>query len=357
MTPTTPRGEDTATGTDPEAKYREPGYHDKSFGQAVREDLEFATELLAESEGDFDEAAKRYREEATGAPALARQRADRVDEKVVRNTGEHRWELRLDDQVVAAAYFERHPDHLTVTRSEVRSDLEGQGLGSILVRGLLEDVRAEGASIDVDCPFVREYLRRHPDRADVVRSGQPTDPSGSTERLVVGHVIGVEPTRDAMEELRRGEFELVRTRSPRSTAVPRPQADGRDPEDEGEAGPRDVKTVMRTAIIGAVVGVIVGALVGVAFAGVLSARNPDLGIGTLLLASGFGFAVTGAGLGVLFGRGFELAKEDEERPRRLPADGHTDIVVRARDDREEDEIASILGRYGETRSVPRPVSS
>jgi hypothetical protein len=39
-------GEDTATGTDPEAKYDTPGYEDKSFGQAVNHDQDLVEELL-----------------------------------------------------------------------------------------------------------------------------------------------------------------------------------------------------------------------------------------------------------------------------------------------------------------------
>src|SRR5918911_3661667 len=47
-------GTDTATGTDPNAKYREPGYQDKSLGQAVNQDAELADRLMAETGGDTD---------------------------------------------------------------------------------------------------------------------------------------------------------------------------------------------------------------------------------------------------------------------------------------------------------------
>ena len=65
---------DTATGTDPEATYDQPGYEDKSFGQAVDQDRELADRLLAESGGDVDEASERFDEESAGAPAIERQR-------------------------------------------------------------------------------------------------------------------------------------------------------------------------------------------------------------------------------------------------------------------------------------------
>jgi hypothetical protein len=65
-------GTDTPTGTDPAAPYEQPGYEDKSFGQAVDQDQKLADELL-EEEGDSEHAAERFEEEATGAPARHRQ--------------------------------------------------------------------------------------------------------------------------------------------------------------------------------------------------------------------------------------------------------------------------------------------
>ena len=69
----TPAGQDTPTGTDPDAEYVEPGYEDKSFGQAVDADRELA-ERIAGEEPDEDAASQRFDEEATGAPAIERQR-------------------------------------------------------------------------------------------------------------------------------------------------------------------------------------------------------------------------------------------------------------------------------------------
>lgn len=66
-------GTDTPTGTDPDAKYDEPGYEDKSIGQAVNQDEELVDELLEETGGDVEEAEKRFEEESAGSPALERQ--------------------------------------------------------------------------------------------------------------------------------------------------------------------------------------------------------------------------------------------------------------------------------------------
>lgn len=68
-----PRGTDTPTGTDPDAKWDEPGYEDKSLGQAVEQDQELADELLEETGGDAEKAAERFEDESHGAPARERQ--------------------------------------------------------------------------------------------------------------------------------------------------------------------------------------------------------------------------------------------------------------------------------------------
>jgi predicted GNAT family acetyltransferase len=45
---------------------------------------------------------------------------------------------------------------------------EGRGVGSALVRTLLDEARAAGVEVVAHCPFVREYAARHPQYADLV---------------------------------------------------------------------------------------------------------------------------------------------------------------------------------------------
>jgi hypothetical protein len=66
-------GRDTATGTDPNAKYEQPGFEDKSLGQAVNQDMELVDELIEEEDGDLDRAQSRFEEESAGSPVLERQ--------------------------------------------------------------------------------------------------------------------------------------------------------------------------------------------------------------------------------------------------------------------------------------------
>jgi predicted GNAT family acetyltransferase len=63
-----------------------------------------------------------------------------------------------------------------LVHTEIDPALEGQGLGDRLVAGALDDLRAHGRKLVPLCPFVRAYLRRHPDQADLV-AGERAVPS------------------------------------------------------------------------------------------------------------------------------------------------------------------------------------
>jgi hypothetical protein len=66
-------GRDTATGTDPDAKYEQPGFEDKSLGQAVNQDMELVDDLVKEEDGNLDRAEARFEQESAGSPVLERQ--------------------------------------------------------------------------------------------------------------------------------------------------------------------------------------------------------------------------------------------------------------------------------------------
>jgi uncharacterized protein len=64
----------------------------------------------------------------------------------------------------------RWADGLLVARhTEVDPAYEGQGVGGALSRHVLDRARADGVRVDPRCPFLRGWLERHPEYADVVR--------------------------------------------------------------------------------------------------------------------------------------------------------------------------------------------
>ncbi len=79
-----------------------------------------------------------------------------------------RYEARADDRVLGLAAYQRQGDRVVFTHTEVDPDAEGGGVGSTLVRGALDDVRARGLRAVPRCSFVRAWIDRHPDYADLV---------------------------------------------------------------------------------------------------------------------------------------------------------------------------------------------
>ncbi len=49
------------------------------------------------------------------------------------------------------------------------AELGGQGIGSKLVKGALDQVRADGLKVVAQCPFVRGWIEKHPDYADLLK--------------------------------------------------------------------------------------------------------------------------------------------------------------------------------------------
>ncbi len=78
-----------------------------------------------------------------------------------------RFELAVGAEVAFVDY-RRHGDVLTLTHAEVPPSLGGRGVGSRLVRGVLELVRARGERVGPRCPYVTQYLERHPEFQDLV---------------------------------------------------------------------------------------------------------------------------------------------------------------------------------------------
>ena len=59
-------------------------------------------------------------------------------------------------------------DATTVTDVPDQHRYEGKGLGSVLAKGALAAERTLGEPVVPLCPFIRSYIDRHPDFADIV---------------------------------------------------------------------------------------------------------------------------------------------------------------------------------------------
>lgn len=86
---------------------------------------------------------------------------------VVNNKAHHRYELAVDGHI-AAAYYKLADGIITFIHTEVPPELGGKGVGSKLVRGALDQVRADGLKVIAQCPLVKAFIEKHADHADLL---------------------------------------------------------------------------------------------------------------------------------------------------------------------------------------------
>jgi len=86
---------------------------------------------------------------------------------VVDNKAQHRFELAVEGGI-AFANYRLTPQAVIITHTETPRPLRGRGIASELVKGALELIRADGHKVIAGCGFVADFLRKHPQYADLV---------------------------------------------------------------------------------------------------------------------------------------------------------------------------------------------
>ena len=93
--------------------------------------------------------------------------ATQMDITIVHEPDKYRFELRDGGALIGTAGY--LPDETNETwdfnSTHVNSEYGGRGLAAQLVKFELTDAKANGDSIDASCPYVVEYLRKHPELA------------------------------------------------------------------------------------------------------------------------------------------------------------------------------------------------
>ena len=82
--------------------------------------------------------------------------------EVFDNAGAHRFELKVGDHV-AMAFYRLSGGVITFTHTEVPQVLSGQGVGTRLARGALEQVKGRGLKVVPQCPFIAAFIQKHPE--------------------------------------------------------------------------------------------------------------------------------------------------------------------------------------------------
>jgi predicted GNAT family acetyltransferase len=74
----------------------------------------------------------------------------------------------VDDRRVGVIDYHLRDGALVMTHAKVDPEVEGHGVGSALVQGALEQVRASGRAVVPVCSFIVYFIDKHPEYNDLV---------------------------------------------------------------------------------------------------------------------------------------------------------------------------------------------
>ncbi len=82
---------------------------------------------------------------------------------VTHDEARHRWEAWIGEDLAGFSTYRRSEGVIDFRHTEVDPAFEGRGVGGALVRTALDEVARGGDRVVATCPFVADWLERHPD--------------------------------------------------------------------------------------------------------------------------------------------------------------------------------------------------
>ncbi len=89
---------------------------------------------------------------------------------VENNVEQSQYELIVDGQIAGVAEYRIEGDQIVFPHTEIAAARRGNGLGALLVRGALDDVRGSGRTVVPTCWFVAAFIEEHQEYADLLAS-------------------------------------------------------------------------------------------------------------------------------------------------------------------------------------------
>ncbi|MER5636809.1 GNAT family N-acetyltransferase [Kitasatospora sp. NPDC002227] len=82
-------------------------------------------------------------------------------------TANNRFEAWVDGELAGFAEYIRSAALVVYPHTIVERAFEGQGIGAALARATLDDARRRGLPVLATCPFIKGWMIRHPEYADL----------------------------------------------------------------------------------------------------------------------------------------------------------------------------------------------
>ena len=90
---------------------------------------------------------------------------------LILNEDKKRFELEVEGKTAFIEYILSNENIIFLTHTEVPRELEGKGAGSAIVSKTLDYIKEKGYTLAPLCPFVAAYVKRHPERKEILAKG------------------------------------------------------------------------------------------------------------------------------------------------------------------------------------------
>jgi uncharacterized protein len=87
---------------------------------------------------------------------------------VTDNPAESRYEARIGGELAGFVAYHLRGHRITLIHTEVDSRFRGAGLAGRLARFSLDDARKRDLGVLPACPYIRSWIGKHPEYADLV---------------------------------------------------------------------------------------------------------------------------------------------------------------------------------------------
>jgi uncharacterized protein len=88
--------------------------------------------------------------------------------EVADNPDKARFEILADGELAGFVLYHLRGNEIAFTHTETDDRFQGQGVASRLVRSSLDAARDRHLAVLPYCPYVRSWIARHPEYADLV---------------------------------------------------------------------------------------------------------------------------------------------------------------------------------------------
>jgi predicted GNAT family acetyltransferase len=96
---------------------------------------------------------------------------------VTDNPAESRYELRVGGELAGIVAYRLRGQAINLIHTEIDPRFQGAGLATRLARFSLDDARKRNLAVLPTCPYIRSWIGRHPEYADLVSTTKDPETS------------------------------------------------------------------------------------------------------------------------------------------------------------------------------------